>query len=172
MRRHFSGRRTKKSRVSLLEVSGVSGRGEFRVRQVAVRPKASARSETNEGCLGSTGTGGARNSSGRDARRVDRQLRICFVCARAGSRHFLVDCEKFVKLSHKDKRQVACLQTILHAIVRLGQSAESAALSVARSKRVLFMTTMNLKMSGPLKRMRLHPVGLRLNQMTRTLSKE
>ena len=103
-----------------------AGRGEYRVRQVAVKGTNSAQSvnSTDRSCestaTGSAGEGFARNK--RDTKFKDKRPPVCFVCFSLDSRpnnskHYLADCKRFMQFSPKEKRQtvisaVRCLNCL------------------------------------------------------------
>ena len=83
-----------------------SGRSEFRVRQVALDSVVGAHNGSAES-PGSSAAGGrgAPTNHNRWTKKANGRPPICFVCARADNRHYLVECEKFMKLPPKERRQ-------------------------------------------------------------------
>ena len=76
-----------------------SGGSEFRVRQVALDSGVGARIGSAES-PGSAAAGGrgASTDHNRGTKKANGRPPICFVCTRADSRHYLAECEKFMKL--------------------------------------------------------------------------
>ena len=83
-----------------------SGRSEFRVRQVALDSGVGAHNGSAES-PGSAAAGGrgAPTDHNRGTKKANGRPPICFVCARADNRHYLVECEKFMKLPSQERRQ-------------------------------------------------------------------
>ena len=48
---------------------------------------------------------GAPTDHNRGTKKASGRPPICFVCARADNRHYLVECEKFMKLPPQERRQ-------------------------------------------------------------------
>ena len=96
----FKSENKKKSR----ELQG--GRSEFRVRQVALGSGVGAHNGSAES-PGSAAAGerGAPTDHNRGTKKASGRPPICFVCARADSRHYLVECEKFMKIPPQERRQ-------------------------------------------------------------------
>ena len=83
-----------------------SGRSEFRVRQVALDSGVGAHNDSAESPGSATAGGrGAPTDHNRGTKKASGRPPICFVCARADSRHYLVECEKFMKLPPQERRQ-------------------------------------------------------------------
>ena len=82
------------------------GRSEFRVRQVALDSGAGAHNDSAESLVsGAAGGRKAPTDHNRGTKKASGRPPICFVCARADSRHYLVECEKFIKLPPQERRQ-------------------------------------------------------------------
>ena len=96
------------------------GHSDFRVRQVALDLGVDAHNGSAES-PGSAAAGGreATADHSRGTKKACRRPPICFVCVRADSRHYLVECEKFMKLPPRERRQtvitagrcLSCLST-------------------------------------------------------------
>ena len=82
------------------------GRSEFRVRQVALDSGVGAHNGSAEypGSAVAGGRGAPADHS-RGTKKASGRPFICFVCARADSRHYLVECQKFMKLPPQERRQ-------------------------------------------------------------------
>ena len=74
-----------------------SGISEFRVRQVALDGGIGAHNGSAEfpGSAAASGRG-APTDHNRGTKNANGRPPICFVCARADNRHYLVECEKFM----------------------------------------------------------------------------
>ena len=82
------------------------GRSEFCVRQVALDSGKGAHNGSAES-PGSAAAGGrgAPSDHNRGTKKACGRPPICFVCTRADSRHYLVECEKFMTLTPRERRQ-------------------------------------------------------------------
>ena len=95
------------------------GRSEFRVRQVALVSGIGAHngSADSPGSAAAGGHGGPTDHN-RGTKKASGRPPFCFVCARADSRYYLIECEKFMKLPPKERRQTVitagrCLNCLL-----------------------------------------------------------
>ena len=96
-------------------------RSEFCVPQVALNSGVGAHNGRAES-PGSAAAGGrgAPTDHNRETKKASGRPPICFVSARADSRHYLVECEKFMKLPPQERRQTVitagrylnCLSTV------------------------------------------------------------
>ena len=83
-----------------------SGRSEFRVRQVALDSGVGAHNGSAESPVSAAAGGrGAPTDHNRGTKKASGRPPICFLCARADSRHYLIECEKFMKLPPQERRQ-------------------------------------------------------------------
>ena len=82
-----------------------SGRSEFRVRQVALDSGLGAHNGNDSPGSAAAGGRGAPTDHNRGTKKANGRRPICFVCARADNRHYLVECEKFMKLPPQERRQ-------------------------------------------------------------------
>ena len=79
-----------------------SGRCEFRVRQVALDSRVGAHNGSAESPVSAAAGGrGTPADHNREPKKANEHPPICFVCAWADNRHYLVECEKFMKLPLK-----------------------------------------------------------------------
>ena len=83
-----------------------SGRSEFRVRQVALDSGVGAYNGSAESPVSAAAGGrGTPADHNRGTKKANGRPPICFVSARADNRHYLVECEKFMKLPPQERRQ-------------------------------------------------------------------
>ena len=96
-----------------------SGRSEFRDRQVALDSGIGAHNGSADSPESATAGGhGAPTDHNRGTKKANGRPPIHFVCARADNRHYLVECEKFMKLPPQERRQTVikagrCLNCLL-----------------------------------------------------------
>ena len=83
-----------------------SGRSEFRVRQVALDSGVGAHNDSAESPVSvAAGGRGAPTDHNSGTKKANGRPPICLACARADNRHYLIECERFMKLPLQERRQ-------------------------------------------------------------------